>query len=77
MQWNNKDIFIILAGSAFVPLAVILLNKVNELSFEAFGAVEFYYTQENIKEAGLEKINTLIGDASFRKKINKVIEQTY
>ena len=34
MQWNNKDIFIILAGSAFVPLALIILNKVNELSFD-------------------------------------------
>jgi hypothetical protein len=53
------------------------ISKVIELSFEALGGVEFYYTQENIKMAGLEKINALIGDASFRKKINKIIEQAY
>jgi HD-like signal output (HDOD) protein len=53
------------------------ISTVSSLSFDALGDVGFYYTQENIKQAGLEKINALIGDASFRKKINKVIEQTY
>ena len=53
------------------------MSKVKELSFEALGVVEFYYSQENIEKSALEKINVLVADASFRKKINKVIEQTY
>ena len=52
-------------------------TKLKALSFEAIGGVEFYYSQGNIKKAGLDKINALITDASFRKKINKVIDQTY
>ena len=53
------------------------ISKVAELSFEALGDAEFYYTQDNIKEADLGQINALLSDASFRKKINKIIEQTY
>jgi len=53
------------------------LSELKALSFEAMGGVEFYYSQDNIKKAGLDKINALITDVSFRKKINKVIEQTY
>jgi len=53
------------------------LSELTALSFEAMGGVEFYYSQDNIKKAGLDKINALITDVSFRKKINKVIEQTY
>lgn len=53
------------------------MSESKELSFEAMGKVEFYYTQNIIKSAGLDKINTLIADINFRKKINKVIEQTY
>ena len=53
------------------------MSESKELSFEAMGKVEFYYAQDMIKAAGLDKINTLITDINFRKKINKVIEQTY
>ncbi|PCH95812.1 MAG: hypothetical protein COB83_07495 [Gammaproteobacteria bacterium] len=53
------------------------MSTINELSFEALGAVEFYYTQKHLGEAGLEKINALIADVSFRKKLNKVIEQSF
>ncbi|MCJ8318870.1 MAG: HDOD domain-containing protein [Colwellia sp.] len=52
------------------------ISTVGEVSFEALGEVDFYYTQENIKRTGLDKINAVIADATFRKKINKVIEQT-
>lgn len=53
------------------------MSKINELSFDALGEVEFYYTQKNLNKAGLEKINALIADVSFRKKLNKVIEQSF
>jgi HD-like signal output (HDOD) protein len=53
------------------------ISEYKELSFEVIGKVEFYYTQDIIKMAGLDKINTLITDINFRKKINKVIEQAY
>ena len=52
------------------------ISKLEEVSFEALGEVEFYYTQENIKKAGLDKINKVIADETFKKKVNKVIEQT-
>ena len=52
------------------------ISTLGEVSFEALGEVDFYYTQEHIKKAGLDKINKVIADASFRNKINKVIEQT-
>ncbi len=52
------------------------ISQLTEVSFDALGEIEFYYTQENIKIAGLDKINAVIADASFRRKINKVIEQT-
>ena len=52
------------------------ISTLGEVSFEALGEVDFYYTQENIKKTGLDKINAVIADATFRKKINKVIEQT-
>jgi len=51
--------------------------KINKLSFESLGEVEFYYTQKQLAETGLEKINDLIADASFRKKLNKIIEQSF
>jgi HD-like signal output (HDOD) protein len=53
------------------------ISEYKELSFEVMGKVEFYYTQDIIKMARLDKINTLITDINFRKKINKVIEQAY
>jgi len=53
------------------------LSESKVLSFEDTGIVEFYYTQNNINKAGLDKINTLLNDVSFRKKINKIIEQHY
>jgi len=53
------------------------IAKINKLSFESLGEVEFYYTQKNLIETGLEKINDLIADASFRKKLNKIIEQSF
>lgn len=52
------------------------ISQFSEVSFEALGGIEFYYTQDNIKKAGLDKINKVIADLSFRNKINKVIEQT-
>jgi len=53
------------------------ISTLNELSFEALGGVEFYYAQEQITKTSLSHINSLFKDAAFRKKINKVIEQTY
>jgi len=53
------------------------IPEYKELSFEVMGEVEFYYTQDIIKKAELDKMNMLITDIHFRKKINKVIEQTY
>jgi len=53
------------------------ISQLGKLSFEALGHVEFYYIQDNIKKSGLDKVNAVIADANFRKKINKVIEQTY
>ena len=52
-------------------------SQINMLSFESLGEVEFYYTQEQIQTTGLSQINSLILDTSFRKKMNKIIEQTY
>jgi len=52
------------------------ISTLGEVSFEALGEVDLYYTQENIKVTGLDKINRVIADNTFRKKINKVIEQT-
>jgi HD-like signal output (HDOD) protein len=51
------------------------ISQLQEVSFEALGEVEFYYTQESIKQAGLDKINTVIADTMFKKKINNVIKQ--
>jgi hypothetical protein len=51
------------------------ITQLAELSFDALGEIEFYYTQDNIKRAGFDKIKTVIADIHFRKKINKVIEQ--
>lgn len=52
-------------------------SELNVLSFEALGEVEFYYTQAQIRNAGLDKINALVIDTNFRKKMNRIIEQTY
>jgi hypothetical protein len=53
------------------------LSNLKALNFEATGEVGFYYTPENLKKTGLDKVNTLITDTNFRKKIKKVIELTY
>ena len=53
------------------------ISHLNELSFDALGNVEFYYTQDQLEKSGFSSINDVILDASFRKKANKIIEQTY
>ncbi|TPH19309.1 HDOD domain-containing protein [Litorilituus lipolyticus] len=45
----------------------------DEVSYEALGELEFYYTQENIELAGVNKINAVIADQAFKKKLNKII----
>jgi len=46
-----------------------------EVSYEALGELEFYYTQENIELAGFNKINAVIADSAFKKKLNKIISK--
>ena len=56
------------------------LNQVpdfEEVSFEALGEIEFYYTQTNIQNANFTKINSVIADPSFRKKLNKTIKKIH
>lgn len=47
----------------------------DEVSYEALGELEFYYTQENIQLAGFDKINAVIADEGFKKKLNKIISK--
>jgi HD-like signal output (HDOD) protein len=51
------------------------VSKLTEISFESLGRAEVYYIQDNIQQIGLDKINTLIADVGFRKKVNKLISQ--
>lgn len=51
------------------------ISKVDKVSFEALGEIEFYYTQESIENAGFNKINAVIADPAFRKKLNKLISK--
>ncbi len=47
----------------------------SEISFEALGEVEFYYTQSNIQNADFTKINSIIAKPDFRGKLNKIINK--
>ena len=46
-----------------------------EVSFESLGEIEFYYTQSNIQNSDFSKINSVIADIGFRKKLNKIISE--
>lgn len=46
-----------------------------EVSFEALGEIEFYYTQTNIQNSDFKKVNSVIADIGFRKKLNKIISE--
>jgi len=63
---NRLGDLVALGGLTEVP-------ELEEVSYEALGAVEFYYTQNNIQNSGFEKMNTVIRDPGFRKKLNSVI----
>jgi len=49
--------------------------ELDEVSFEALGKVEFYYTPNNIQNADFTKINSIIVEPSFRQKLNKIISK--
>lgn len=49
--------------------------EIEEVSYEALGEVEFYYTQNNIQNSGFEKMNAVIRDPRFRKKLNLIISK--
>ena len=49
--------------------------EIKDVSFEALGKIEFYYTQNNIQNSGFEKINSVISDPIFRKKLNHIINK--
>jgi len=51
------------------------IPEIEEVSFETLGKIEFYYTQNNIQNSGFDKINSVIRDPAFRKKLNKVISK--
>ena len=56
------------------------LNEVpvfEEVSFEALGEIEFYYTQKNIQNVDFMKINSVIADENFRKKLNNIIREVH
>ncbi len=50
-------------------------SKFGALNFEVLGKVEFYYLQSNLEQAGLDRINEIVNDMSFIRKLNKVIAQ--
>jgi hypothetical protein len=51
------------------------MSQLKKLSFESLESVEFYYIQQSINLAGLDKINTIFADSIFRNKVNKLIQQ--
>ena len=51
------------------------IPEIEEISYESLGEVEFYYTQNNIHNSGFEKVNTVISDPNFRKKLNDIINK--
>ena len=58
---------------AFNDLADV--PEFDEVSFEALGEIEFYYTQTNIQNADFTKINSVIAKPGFRIKLNKIISK--
>lgn len=53
------------------------ITNLPQVSFDTLGQVDVYYLQENIKKSGLEKINTVLADVSFKNKVNKLIAQLH
>jgi HD-like signal output (HDOD) protein len=51
------------------------IPELEEVSFEALGEVEFYYTQVNIQNSDFIKINSIVAESGFRQKINKIISK--
>jgi HD-like signal output (HDOD) protein len=49
--------------------------KIEEISFEALGIIEFYNTQKNIENSDYAEINSVITDPIFIKKINEIINK--
>lgn len=58
---------------AFNGLAEV--PEFKEVSFEALGEIEFYYTQKNIQNADFTKLNSIVAEPGFRLKLNKIISK--